>query len=217
MAAASMILYGNTPLTSPYVFSVFVALEEKGLPFDFRLLSLQAGEHLEPQYRTRSLTNRVPTLTHEDFSISESSAITEYLEDSFPPPRYARLYPKDLRERARVRMVQALIRSDFMPIREERSTETVFQGAAAKPLSPAAQSAMARLYRVAGELVSGEASTIASAFSIADADLSMMLQRLLANGDPMPEPLAAYTRAVWQRPSIRKWCTLTRYADHAGS
>jgi glutathione S-transferase len=217
MAANSMILYGNTPLTSPYVFSVFVALEEKGLPFDFRLLSLQAGEHLEPQYRTRSLTNRVPTLTHEDFSISESSAITEYLEDCFPPPRYARLYPKDPKERACVRMVQALIRSDFMAIREERSTETVFQGAAAGPLSQAAQNSVTRLYRVASELVSGEASTIASAFSIADADLSMMLQRLLANGDPMPEPLAAYTRAIWQRPSIRKWCALTRYADHANA
>jgi glutathione S-transferase len=60
--------------------------------------------------------------------------------------------------------------------------------------------------------VSGAESTITESFSIADADLSMMLQRLLANGDPMPNPLAAYATAIWQRPSIRKWLALTSYA-----
>jgi glutathione S-transferase len=217
MASASIVLYGNTPITSPYVFSVFVALEEKGLPFEFRLLSLQAGEHLEPQYRSRSLTNRVPTLTHDDFSISESSAITEYLEDCFAPPRYARLYPKDAKERARVRMVQALLRSDFMSIREERSSETVFQGGAAKPLSDGAQGAVDRLYRVASQLIAKDQPSIAGNFSIADVDLSMMLQRLLANGDTMPDHLATYAAAIWQRPSIQRWCALTQYGERHGA
>jgi glutathione S-transferase len=207
---APIVLYGNKPLTSPYVFSVFVALEEKALPFEFRLLALGAGEQLAPQYVVQSVTNRVPMLTHGDFAIAESSAITEYLEDVFAPPEYARLYPADLQQRARVRMVQALIRSDFLQIRAERSTETVFQGATPGALSVAALGEMKRLYRIAAQLVAGAGSTIAGAFSIADADLALMLQRLLANRDPMPAELAAYTNAIWQRPSIQSWLARVR-------
>ena len=158
-----------------------------------------------------SLTNRVPSLRHGDFLLAESSAITEYLEEAFPPPSHARLYPADLRERARVRMVQALLRSDFMPIREERSTDTVFTGVAPKPLSAEAQAAAARLCRIAGELIHAADAFIAREFSIADVDLSMMLQRLVANGDPVPPVLASYARAIWQRPSVRRWLALTAY------
>jgi glutathione S-transferase len=208
--SAAIVLYGNKPLSSPYVFSVFVALEEKGLPFELRQLSLAEGEHLDPQYVAHSVTNRVPTLIHKDFWISESSAITEYLEDLFPAPKYARLYPENVKDRARVRMVQAMLRSDFTAIRDERSSDTVFQGAPAGSLSMAAVAAMERLYRLAFNLLSGR-STIADGFSIADVDLAMMLQRMLANGDPMPEPLAAYATAIWERPSVRKWLAKTGY------
>ena len=209
--ASTLVLYGNTPLTSPYVFSVFVALEEKGLPFELRQLSLRESQQLTPEYVERSLSNRVPTLEDGDFSIAESSAITEYLEEQYPAPKHAALYPQDLRERARVRMVQALLRSDFMPIREERATDTVFENEPVQPLSPTAQAAVERLYRIATQLLSNGHGTIASTVSIADVDLSMMLQRLLANGDPMPAPLASYAARVWERPSIRKWLLHTHY------
>lgn len=206
-----IVLYGNKPVTSPYVFSVFVALEEKALSYELRLLSLEGGEHLEKEYVANSLTNRVPTLVHGDFWLSESSAIVEYLEETFPPPQYARLYPADPRQRARVRMVQGLIRSDFSTIREERSTETVFQRASAGSLSLAALGSVERLFRIAGQLVSGAGSTIAGEFSIADVDLAMMLQRLIANRDPVPQPLVDYANAIWDRPSLRKWLALTQY------
>jgi len=210
--SSSLTLYGNRPMTSPYVMSVFVALHEKGLDFEFIQLDLPKGEHLTPAYQASSLSTRVPSLRHGDFVLSESSAITEYLEEVFPPPAYARLYPEDLKERARVRMVQALIRSDFMPIREERSTDTVFAGVTPKPLSAEAQAAVARLLRIASQLIPAEGRHVASAFSIADLDLSMMLQRLVANGDEVPAVLAGYARSVWERPSIRKWLALTEYA-----
>jgi glutathione S-transferase len=209
---AAIVLYGNKPLTSPYVFSVFVALEEKGLPFEFKRLALEQGEQLTPEYIARSLTNRVPTLTHGEFSVAESSAITEYLEDTFPPPQYARLYPADAQQRARVRMVQALLRSDFMPIRAERSTETLFRNASAGALSVAAIGEVDRLYRIASQLIT-TAGTIADTFSLADVDLALMLQRLLANQDPMPAPLAEYATTIWQRPSIQKWIALAHATE----
>jgi glutathione S-transferase len=204
-------LFGNSRVTSPYVLSVYAALIEKGLPFDLTLLDLEKGEQHRPDFVAHSVTNRVPTLRHGQVWISESLAILEYLEEAFPAPRYPHLFPEDKVERARVRMVQGLLRSDFMPIREERSTDTIFFGVPVQPLSAKAQAARERLLRVASAVLENRGS-IASSFSIGDIDLATMLQRLVANGDPVPEPLAKYARAIWQRPAVQQWLELARKA-----
>src|SRR5262245_23103012 len=103
--ASDIVLYGNTPATSPYVMSVFVALEEKKVPFSFQLLDLNRGEQHEPEFVAHSVTNRVPTLRHGAEWISESLAIIEYLEERFVAPEHPRLLPQDTVERARARMV----------------------------------------------------------------------------------------------------------------
>lgn len=211
--ASELELFGNSRLSSPYVLSVYAALMEKGLPFELTLLDLEKGEQNRPDFVVHSITNRVPTLRHGQHWLSESLAILEYLEEAFPAPQYARLFPEDRLERARVRMVQGLLRSDFLPIREERSTDTIFHGDPVQPLSPRAQAARERLLRIAAAVLEGR-SSIASSFSIADIDLATMLQRLVANGDPVPEPLANYARGVWQRPAVQKWLELTRAARH---
>jgi glutathione S-transferase len=211
----NIVLYGNTPVTSPYVMSVFVALEEKRLGYRLELLDLSRGEQHAPEFVAHSITNRVPTLAVEEPGgtvwLSESVAILEYLEERFGAPEYPGLYPRGLVERARVRLVQGLIRSDFMPIREERSTETIFFGQSIAPLSERAEAARVRLVRIAAALVSEGQAYLAGDFSIADVDLATLLQRLVHNGDPLPAHLAEYANAIWQRPSIQKWLGLTRY------
>src|ERR1700756_3130948 len=122
----SVTLYGNGTWTSPYVLSVFVALREKKIPFDVVDVALHTGAHRDPAFAAQSLTSRVPVLVDGDFALSESSAIDEYLEDAYPPPAHARILPADARARARARQVMAWLRSDLMPIREERSAEYVF-------------------------------------------------------------------------------------------
>jgi glutathione S-transferase len=124
--ADDLVLHGSRIWTSPYVFSVFVFLKEKGLPFRMELLDTESGEHLKPPYEVDSFTGRLPALRHGDLWLAESSAIGEYLEEVFPPPRFARLYPEAPRERARVRMIQAFLRSDLAAVRADRSTDTLF-------------------------------------------------------------------------------------------
>lgn len=209
------VLYGNIPVTSPYVMTVFVALEEKQLPFRLELLDLERGEQHRPDFIAHSITNRVPTLLIKEAEgelwLSESTAIVEYLDERFPAPDYAALYPRDLVERARTRMVQGLIRSDFMPIRLERSTETIFHGLPIQPLSEQAEAARLRLVRIAAALVAEGQRFINPQFSIADIDLATMLQRLIHNGDALPAHLAVYANGIWQRPSVQKWLALTQY------
>lgn len=192
--------------TSPYAFSAFVALKEKGLPFTVHPVALHQGEHRRPESVAMSLTGRVPVLWHDGWSLSESSAIDEYLEDVFPHPRHPRLFPEDARERARARQLMAWVRSDLFPIREERPTTTLFyENMDVQPLSTAAQGSAARLLSVADALISEERKTLFASFCIADADFALMLLRLLWNAHPAPKKVRDYVDAQWARPSVREW------------
>jgi glutathione S-transferase len=205
-----LILYGDRDLASPYTMSVAVALAEKGLPYELRRIDLNRKENLDDTYRTRSLTARVPALTHGDFSLSESSAIDEYLEEAFPPPKYAAIYPGDARKRARARQVQAWVRSDLMPIRIERNTTVVFFGARLNPLSAEAQESASRLYSAVDALLPSGAENLFGDWCIADTDLALMLNRLAMHEDVMPDRLRQYAQQQWARPSVKAWLALER-------
>src|SRR3954451_10280418 len=161
-----LILYVDGFWNSPYAFSVFVSLEEKGLPFETREVNLHEKAQKTPDFKARSVTARVPVLEHGAFRLSESSAIVEYLEDTFGPPRYPALLPAAPRERARARQIMAWIRSDLMPIREERSTHTFFYKHPVEPLSPAGKAAAEKLITAASAFLPDGRTTLFDAFSI---------------------------------------------------
>jgi glutathione S-transferase len=211
MQTHQLSLYVNKGYTSPYALAAFVVLKEKRLPFDIHEIDMDTDAHHASDYAKRSLTERIPTLVHGDFALSESSAICEYLEEAFPETPH--VYPKDVHERARARQVQAWVRSDFMPIRVERSTSTVFQHDAIKPLSADAQTAAEKLFRAADALIGNPSGNLFDQWCIADADLAMMLNRLVHNGDAVPEKLVRYVRTQWARPSVQAWVELAKRAN----
>jgi glutathione S-transferase len=205
-----LILYVDSQFSSPYAMSVFVTLVEKNIPFEFKKINLGTKENYQPGYANRSLTCRVPTLAHGDFHLSESSAITEYLDEVFPTPEHVPVYPKDSFLRARARQVQAWLRSDFLPIREERSTEIVFCRPTDKPLSEAARASATILFTATNSLLKKNASNLFGEWCIADIDMALMINRLAMNGDEVPERLAAYARDQWQRASVQQWVNQPR-------
>ena len=202
-----MLLYADSQFTSPYAMSVFVALIEKQLSFEVKTLDLAVGANNAPDYAKMSLTQRVPTLIDGDFALSESSAIAEYLNDAYPGRP---IYPTDLQERARARQVQAWLRSDFMPIRQERPTPTIFYRPVSTPLSAAAQFSSQKLYAAASELLSHGGENLFGDWCIADVDLALMLHRLILNGDPVPTHLTRYATAQWERASVQRWVRMER-------
>ncbi|KTC15794.1 glutathione S-transferase [Pseudomonas marginalis ICMP 9505] len=200
-------LYVDTQFTSPYAMSVFVTLREKGLAFDTQTLDLDTAENQAADFAQLSLTQRVPTLVDGEFALSESSAISEYLEQAYPATP---VYPADLKLRARARQVQAWLRSDLLPIRQERSTLVVFYGQKVPPLSPVAEAAACKLISAAQALLVGNPAYLFGAWSIADVDLALMLNRLILGGDSVPTALLDYARRQWQRPSVQAWVNLQR-------
>jgi glutathione S-transferase len=208
---SDLLLYVDSNFLSPYAMSAFVALQEKGVAFTLATLDLDAGAQRRPDYVALSLTAKVPTLVQGDFALSESSAIAEYVDETFPGTP---LYPKEPRARAKARQVQAWLRSDLMPIRHERSSEGVYLPVTRKPapLSAEAQAAAERLFAAVDRLLPAGAENLFGAWSIADADLAVMLNRLLLPGDPVPARLADYARHQWQLPSIQAWLQRARRA-----
>jgi glutathione S-transferase len=213
-AHARLVLHGNDTWSSPYVLSCFVGLTEKQLPFDVRTVALHENAQRSAAYVQTSFTARVPAFVDGDFSLSESSAIIEYLEDKWPPPGHAALLPLDREQRARARQIMAWVRSDLMPIREERSAEYVFYPLTAlppyAPLSRGALRAVDKLVSFAARVVPADGGPLFGAWSIADTDLAMMLQRLVKTGEPLPDHLRAFAEREWQRPSVQAYANVPR-------
>ena len=202
-------LYVDSQYVSPYALSAFVALTEKGLSFEIVEVDLSKNENLSSEFSSMSRTSRVPVLEHQGFNLSESSAIVEYIEENFEG---AALYPELSKEKAQARQIQAWLRSDLMPIRVERSTEVIYYKPSEASLSVAAQQAAKKLFYVANSFLPEHQEYLFGSWCIADVELSLMLHRLILNGDQVPENLVKYAKNQWQRPSVKKWVNKKRPA-----
>ncbi len=209
MHQPAITLWSDNRYFSPYVFSVYVALKEKGLAFNLQTVDLDSGKNLTPDWEGYHLTRRVPVLESDGFRLSESSAIDEYLEEVFAPPVWARIYPHDIKKRARARQIQAWLRSDLAVIREERPTSVVFGGEKRPALSESGRISAEKLITTAQTLLPEGQVNLFGEWSIADSDLAVMLNRLILNGDPVPERLKEYAAFQWQRSSVQLWLALS--------
>lgn len=72
------------------------ALEEAGIPYDFKALNFQQGEHRQPAYLAINPGGKVPALKHGDKVLTESAAIVNYVAAQAG----GGLIPADLKERA---------------------------------------------------------------------------------------------------------------------
>ena len=86
---------------SPYAWRVQLALEHKGIDHEIKTVDMGGGETRREPYASMNPRGKVPVMTDGDFSLYESVAMMEYLEDKYPDT--PNLYPEDAEERARVR------------------------------------------------------------------------------------------------------------------
>jgi len=203
----SVVLFGEPRFISPYVYSCFVTLTEKNLPFEMLTLDSASGDTRRPLYLERTVTGRVPSLSHGEFTVAESSAIIEYLDEAFPEPR---VLPENLEARARCRQLMSWLRSDdTAKIREERPSSVIFYAPSLAPLSEDGVRAVQKLLNVTERLLGGRRQLF-DAWCIADAELAFMLKRLIAAKEVVPDSVRAYAEAQWSRPSVQAFVTHAR-------
>lgn len=99
-------------------FRVRIALELKGLSYDYVPVHLVKNEHQQDSYGQVSASRLVPSLVLDDGeSLGQSMAIIEYLDETHPEPR---LLPADALARARVRALAQLIACEIHPLNNLR-------------------------------------------------------------------------------------------------
>ncbi|MEO8699805.1 MAG: glutathione transferase [Kofleriaceae bacterium] len=198
-------LYAESTWMSPWVFHAMVALEEKGLPYKLVVVPVPMAADMKAMLRQRSILGKVPIVVHDDIWISESLAISEYLAERFPAPDYPRLFPANLAARARARQVMSMLRTSFFGLREDRPTASVFGRPVTTAMTDKGNADAAELLRIAAAMIVPGTRTLFDDWCIADADLGLMLMRLVASEDPMPPHLVDYALAQWDRKSVRKY------------
>ena len=202
-----LVLYTDANFVSPYAMAAYVAIAEKGIPFEVSPVDLAKGEQRRPEYQALSVTGKVPLLVQGDFALPESLAIIEYVDEAFEG---APLYPEDVRERARARQIQAWVRTDLAVVRQERSSDNLFRKPAQPlpALSDAARAAAAKLIAFAEHALPQRAGQLFKTWSIADFELAFMLNRLVSAGDAVPSRLVDYVHRQWDRSSVQRWIGL---------
>lgn len=113
-----MKLYGY--FRSSAAFRVRIALNLKGLAYDNVFIHLRKGEEFAQDYLRLNPQGIVPTLEDGSHVLTQSLAIIEYLEETYPEPA---LLPKKPSERARIRALALAIACEIHPLNNLRVLE----------------------------------------------------------------------------------------------
>ncbi|KAJ9687778.1 hypothetical protein PVL29_016304 [Vitis rotundifolia] len=92
---------------------VRIALNLKGLKYEYKAVNLLKGEQFSPKFSKLSPLNYVPTLVDGDMVVAESFAILMYLEDKYPQHP---LLPPDLKKRVINYQAASSVSSSIQPL-----------------------------------------------------------------------------------------------------
>jgi maleylacetoacetate isomerase len=99
-------------------FRVRIALELKGLAYEYRAVHLAKGEQKQPEFTALTAEGLVPLLELDDGRrLTQSMAIIEYLDETHPQPA---LLPADAAGRARVRSLAQIVACEIHPLNNLR-------------------------------------------------------------------------------------------------
>jgi len=100
---------------SSAAYRVRIALNLKGLGYEYEAVHLlrEGGQQLKPEYRAVNPDGIVPTLVDGDDALTQSLAIIEYLDETYPEPP---LLPRSPSDRAFVRSVALQVACEIHPL-----------------------------------------------------------------------------------------------------
>lgn len=104
---------------SSAAFRVRIALNLKGLSYDTQAVHLlkQGGEQHSAEYAAINPSELVPTLLDQQYVLTQSLSILEYLEEAYPKTA---LLPQNLQQRAQIRTFAQHIACEIHPLNNLR-------------------------------------------------------------------------------------------------
>jgi maleylacetoacetate isomerase len=112
---SSFVLYGYWRSSAAY--RVRIALEWKRLSYSHACVDLRTGVQAQADFTRLNPQGLVPFLQDGALGLSQSLAIIEYLEESYPLPA---LLPADRAQRAHIRAMAQVVACDIHPLNNLR-------------------------------------------------------------------------------------------------
>jgi len=194
---------------SLFTAKVRIALDEKRIAYEKITVPFSRAHGYQPKHPDVLAINpkgQVPVIVDEGLALYDSTVILEYLEDRHPTPA---LYPRDVRERARCRQLEAAADEVFFPNVLELIQEVFYKpDPAARDAArvAAATERIAAVYeRLERELDGRE--HLCGAFTVADIGWFLTTVFATSLGVPPAAPLSrvgAWLGRVASRPSVQR-------------
>jgi glutathione S-transferase len=190
--------------TSRTLRPVWVA-EELGVPYELVPIGPRTGETQTEAYTRLNPRQKIPTLEHGDFALSESVAICRYLVERFPAAAIYR--PQSPLDRAREDewccFVYGELDETSLYVMRRHGDLAYIYGEA--PAALAAAKAYAQKYlEVAARELDGRLHVMPGGFGLADVLLTSCLDWAVDYGLELPASLGAYRAHMRQRAGYRR-------------
>ncbi len=91
---------------SPFSWKVWLALEHLQIPYEQKILSVDAGDLKSPEFLSINPRGKAPAIVDSGITLWESAAIIEYLAEAYPRSDQ-RLWPTEIGQRAIARRIAA--------------------------------------------------------------------------------------------------------------
>lgn len=188
---------------SVYAWIARLVLAEKAVGHDYVEVNPFASD-MPTDYLVLHPFRRVPTLVHDDFVLYETTAITRYVDETFPGPA---LQPVTARERARMTQIIAVIDAyGYWPMVRQVYSHSVFRPGTGQPVDDHQISAGL----LASERALGALETLA-------ADAPYLINDRVSLADLHLAPMMSYFAAaeagstvLARHPKLSRWWTLLR-------
>lgn len=202
-----LVLHGFS--SSNYHNVVKLALLEKGLSFEERIVYSGAGERYRPDYLNHSPLGKIPCLETEHGFISESRCIIDYLERAYPDPP---LYPREPFAAAKLLELTQIV-DLYLELATRRLLPSYFaRQPAPENIAKEVRETLTKAAKGVAQLAHFDAYLLGDTFSAADiaASVHFPVVRFLAaqilQCDPLGEVpgLPAYLERMEQRPHLQR-------------
>lgn len=181
----------------------WLLLKQFAIPFEeIRIPLYQTGS--KEALATYSPSGLVPVLKHADFTVWDSLAICEYVQDLFPSRA---MWPSERNARAIARSVSAEMHSGFSAMRTHMpmNCKKFFPGKGLTPESERDIERITQIWRDCRAHYGKDGPMLFGEFSIADAMFAPVVLRFRAYQVELDEVCEAYKAAILALPAMQEW------------
>lgn len=190
----------------------WVLLKQTGIAFEEAMVRFGTDTFADDSAFKQSIlavnpSGRVPVLVDDGFAVWDTLAIAEYVAEKFPDMR---LWPQDVKARARARSVCAEMHSGFGALRSacpmNIEAPLAQTGAIIWRDQPAVRKDVQRIVTMWTELLEQHRGPLLfGEFSIADAYFAPVCMRLKTYALPVPGVITDYIGRVCALPGVKAW------------